>query len=133
MNKIQKQRLQLLTLALFVLIIAAGLLIYAFSDDMNAYLTPTELKHQPNLSKTILLGGFVVPHSLKKTNTDIQFIMSDGHQTISVFFQGIPPDLFREGKGVIATGKLLSNGVFKAETLLAKHDETYTPPMQASP
>lgn len=133
MNKIQKQRLQLLTLSLIALTIAAGLLIYAFSDDMNAYVTPTELKQQHNIHQTVMLGGFVVPHSLKKKQMAIHFIVSDGHQTVSVFFQGVPPDLFREGKGVIATGKLLPNSTFKAETLLAKHDETYTPPTQASP
>lgn len=133
MNKLQKQRLQLITLSLILLGIAASLLIYALRDDMNAYLTPTELKSQAITTHIITLGGFVVPHSITHDHMNIRFLISDGHQTIPVIFQGTPPDLFREGKGVIATGQLQINGIFKANTLLAKHDETYTPPKQVTP
>lgn len=129
MNKLHKQRLILVSIALVGLSIAAGLLLYAFSDNMNAFLTPTTLLQHPT-TRNITLGGLVKPHSLhhEKNNIRISFEITDGKHDIQVIYDGIAPDLFREGKGVIANGRLLANGVFSADQLLAKHDETYTPP-----
>ena len=76
------------------------------------------------------MGGVVVDNSLikSKTTTDIEFKITDFEKNITVRYQGILPDLFREGQGVVVRGKLMKNGIFIAEEVLAKHDETYMPP-----
>ena len=76
------------------------------------------------------MGGVVVDNSLikSKTTTDIEFKITDFEKNITVRYQGILPDLFREGQGVVGRGKLMKNGIFIAEEVLAKHDETYMPP-----
>lgn len=128
MNHLQKQRLQLLFAALLGLALAAGLLIYAFRDDMNAYFTPTDLKqHRPPINQTLTLGGVVATHSLKQRGLDHDFIITDFKNQMAVHYHGLLPDLFREGKGVMATGTLTSANTFEASRILAKHDETYTP------
>lgn len=128
MNHLQKQRLQLLFGSLVGLMLAAGLLIYAFRDDMNAFLTPSDLiQRQPRIHQTLTLGGVVAKNSLKKHALDYHFIITDFKHDISVHYHGLLPDLFREGKGVMATGVLTTKQQFEANTILAKHDETYTP------
>ena len=76
------------------------------------------------------MGGVVVDNSLikSKTTTDIEFKITDFEKNMTVRYQGILPDLFREGQGVVVRGRLMKNGIFIAEEVLAKHDETYMPP-----
>jgi len=81
--------------------------------------------------RTFRLGGLVVAGSVKRTGTDIEFGVTDTARTITVRYTGILPDLFKEGKGVVAQGKLGSEGVFVAREVLAKHDENYMPPEAA--
>lgn len=128
MNSLQKQRLQLLVGSLLGLALAATLLIYAFRDDMNAYLTPTDLTQgHRGMNQTLTLGGVVAKHSLKQHGLDHDFLITDFKNQIAVHYHGLLPDLFREGKGVMATGTLTATHAFEASRILAKHDETYTP------
>lgn len=128
MNALQKQRFQLLFLSLLGLAVAAALLLYAFRDDMNAYLTPTQLNTQAfSPQKNITLGGVVEKNSVARHGLDVDFVITDFKHTVKVHYHGVLPDLFHEGKGVIANGVLLAPNQFKANTILAKHDENYTP------
>lgn len=127
MNTLQKQRFQLLIFSLLGLSLAAALLLYAFRDDMNAYLTPTELNAKTPTTTIITLGGVVEKHSVSRNNLDIHFVVTDFKHRIVVHYHGVLPDLFREGKGVIANGVLIAPHQFEANSILAKHDENYTP------
>jgi cytochrome c-type biogenesis protein CcmE len=128
MNALQKQRFQLLFISLIGLAVAAALLLYAFRDDMNAYLTPTALHaHAFSREQIITLGGVVKKNSVIRRGLDIDFIVTDFKQEISVHYHGVLPDLFHEGKGVIANGTLTTPRHLEASAILAKHDENYTP------
>lgn len=128
MNALQKQRFQLLLISLIGLAVAAALLLYAFRDDMNAYLTPTELHARAfSPERTLTLGGVVKKNSVVHHGLDIDFMVTDFKHDIMVHYHGVLPDLFHEGKGVIANGTLTSPNHFEATTILAKHDENYTP------
>jgi cytochrome c-type biogenesis protein CcmE len=115
--------------ALVVLAIAAALVLNALRDSIVFFSTPVMVaeKHIP-AGKRFRLGGLVQPGSLVRgDNLAVKFEVSDGSATLPVAFVGILPDLFREGQGVVAEGALDGAGVFKADTVLAKHDETYMP------
>ena len=115
--------------ALGVLAIAAALVLNALRDSIVFFSTPvmvSEKKIQPG--QRFRLGGMVEQGSLKRgDNLAVSFIVSDGNATLPVAYKGILPDLFREGQGVVAEGALDGAGVFKADTVLAKHDENYMP------
>ena len=115
--------------ALAVLAIAAGLVLNAMRDSIVFFSTPamvSEKKIQPG--QRFRLGGMVEQGSLKRgDNLAVNFTVSDGNAQLPVAYKGILPDLFREGQGVVAEGAIDSAGVFKADTVLAKHDETYMP------
>jgi cytochrome c-type biogenesis protein CcmE len=115
--------------ALAVLAIAAALVLNALRDSIVFFSTPVMVaeQHIPP-GKRFRLGGLVQKGSLVRgDNLAVRFEVSDGSATLPVVFQGILPDLFREGQGVVAEGALDGAGVFKADTVLAKHDETYMP------
>ena len=119
------------------LIIVAALtyLIYGGMRQAIVYfVTPSELKGQekPSKDKFLRMGGMVVAGSLQKDppNLTYRFQLSDGVQSVPVFFRGIPPDLFAEGKGAVVEGRLGADGVFMATTIMAKHAEEYSPPQQ---
>jgi cytochrome c-type biogenesis protein CcmE len=111
--------------------IAAGLILNAMKSNMTYFFSPSEVfaGHIP-ANKTIRLGGLVEEKSLQREDDGltVHFRVTDNAKTISVVYTGILPDLFREGQGVIAQGKMSSDGVFLADEVLAKHDETYMPP-----
>ncbi len=135
--KAKHQRLILALLAL-VAIIGAGLLAASALKDEAAYFyAPSELATKGVApGQAIRLGGMVVPGSLKKEadGVTLRFEASDGKATVPVRFQGITPDLFKEGSGMIADGQMGADGVFTADKILAKHDERYMPPqMDMSP
>ena len=110
--------------------IAAALSFTAFRKNMMYFYTPTDLADRsvPNDAK-IRLGGLVVAGSLQRgEGLDVRFTVADCAQSIPVHYSGILPDLFREGQGIVATGRVGADGVFTADEVLAKHDENYMPP-----
>ena len=125
----KQRRLVLIGSAMLVLVAAVGLMLNAMRDSIVFFSTPTMVaeKHvQPG--KRFRLGGLVQPGSLQRgDNLVVTFEVADGGAKLPVAFKGILPDLFREGQGVVAEGALDTAGVFKADTVLAKHDETYMP------
>lgn len=124
----KQKRLSLVMAGLAVLGLAAGLVLYALSDAILFFFTPAEAMARNIQPETrFRLGGLVAPGSLKRDGTTVEFIVTDTEKSISVTFTGQLPDLFREGQGVVAEGKLNTERVFIADTVLAKHDETYMP------
>ena len=125
----KQRRLVLIGAGLGVLGLAAGLVLFALKDSIVFFNSPTDVaeRHVAPGSR-IRLGGLVKPGTLARgDNLSVRFEVTDGNRTIPVTFTGILPDLFREGQGVVTEGALDSTGVFKADSVLAKHDETYMP------
>lgn len=125
----KQRRLTLIGCALVVLAIAAGLVLNALRDSIVFFSTPSMVaeKHL-GPGKRFRLGGLVQPGSLQRgDNLAVTFTIADGSATLPVAYKGILPDLFREGQGVVAEGALDASGVFRADTVLAKHDENYMP------
>ncbi|MFM6990567.1 MAG: cytochrome c maturation protein CcmE [Rhodoferax sp.] len=110
---------------------ATALVLNAFQSNLVFFYTPTQIaaKEAPN-GRTFRLGGLVVAGSVKRDGVKVNFEVTDTAKTVPVQFSGILPDLFKEGKGVVAQGQL-ENGVFQAKEVLAKHDENYMPPEAA--
>ena len=129
------QRLILAILAITALIGAVLLARWGLQDRAAYFVTPSDIaagKASPD--KAIRLGGMVVKGSLKSDADGLtkRFLVSDGKTTTPVMFRGITPDLFREGSGVVAEGRLDASGLFVADNILAKHDERYMPPQMAN-
>jgi cytochrome c-type biogenesis protein CcmE len=125
----RQRRLTMIGGSLAVLALAAGLVLNALRDSIVFFSTPSMVaEKQLGAGKRFRLGGLVENGSLVRgDNLAVSFKVSDGSATLPVAFKGILPDLFREGQGVVAEGALDASGVFKADTVLAKHDETYMP------
>ncbi|MGE5510135.1 MAG: cytochrome c maturation protein CcmE [Bacteroidota bacterium] len=126
----RQRRGALIIAAIAVLGVAVGLVLVALRDSIVFFYTPSDVaeKHLP-AGQRFRLGGLVANGTLVRgQGTDIRFAVTDTKSTLSVTYSGVLPDLFREGQGVVAEGKLDSAGVFRADTVLAKHDETYMPP-----
>jgi cytochrome c-type biogenesis protein CcmE len=115
---------------LTVLAIAAGLVLYAMRDSIVFFYTPTEVTEMGIAPGTrFRLGGLVETGSVVRgEGTTVRFVVTDQSKTLPVTYTGVLPDLFREGQGVVAEGKLEADGVFRADHVLAKHDENYMPP-----
>jgi cytochrome c-type biogenesis protein CcmE len=114
--------------------VAVGLVLYALRGNVNLYFTPTQVynKEVPS-GRSFRIGGLVEEGSVKreKDGLTVNFVITDTHKSIPVVYKGILPDLFKEGKGVVAQGKVEANGVMRADEVLAKHDENYMPPEAA--
>jgi cytochrome c-type biogenesis protein CcmE len=126
----KQRRAVLIAVAIGILSVAVFLVIFALRDTIVFFHTPKEVAER-NIAagKRIRLGGLVAMGSLKRgTGTSVEFTITDTAKSIPVSYTGILPDLFREGQGVVAEGKLDASGRFLADTILAKHDETYMPP-----
>jgi cytochrome c-type biogenesis protein CcmE len=125
----KQRRLTMIGCSLGVLALAAGLVLYALRDSIVFFSTPTMVSEQHIApGRRFRLGGLVQPGSLRHgDNLAVTFEVADGNAKLPVAYKGILPDLFREGQGVVAEGALDSSGVFKADTVLAKHDEKYMP------
>ncbi|KZD24679.1 cytochrome c maturation protein CcmE [Tardiphaga sp. 866_E4_N2_1] len=125
----KQRRLTMIGGALVVLAIAAGLVLNALRDSIVFFSTPQMVaEKQIPVGKRFRLGGMVEQGSLVRgDNLAVSFKVSDGGATLPVNYKGILPDLFREGQGVVAEGAMDASGVFKADTVLAKHDENYMP------
>jgi cytochrome c-type biogenesis protein CcmE len=125
----KQRRLVLIGGGLSVLAVATALVLSAMRDSIVFFNSPTDVleKHIAAGSR-IRLGGLVTTGSVVRgADLKVRFELSDGNHSIPVAYQGILPDLFREGQGVVTEGTLDSAGVFKADTVLAKHDENYMP------
>ena len=125
----KQRRLVLIGSSLAVLMVAAGLVLNALRDSIVFFSSPAEVAEKHiSPGQRFRLGGLVLPGSVQRgENLQVKFVVSDGKATLPVSYQGILPDLFREGQGVVAEGALVAGGVFKADTVFAKHDETYMP------
>lgn len=117
-----------------LLSIAAILVLFALKDTVTYFHTPSDIAERKVLpGSRFRLGGLVAQASVKRgSGPQVEFVVTDTLKTVPVVFSGILPDLFREGQGVVAEGRLDQNGTFLADTVLAKHDETYMPPDVAS-
>ena len=111
--------------------LAATLAISAIGENMLYFFSPTQVKAgEAPQGRTLRVGGLVVPGSIQRADGSltIRFDLTDQAQTITVSYTGILPDLFREGQGIVAMGSLRPSGEFRADEVLAKHDENYMPP-----
>jgi cytochrome c-type biogenesis protein CcmE len=124
------RRLTLIASALAVIGVAIGLALFAFRDGVVFFVTPSELAAktaQMRPDARMRIGGLVQPGSvLKSDDRHVSFAITDNRTEVKVTYAGLLPDLFREGQGVVAEGQLV-NGVFRADSVLAKHDENYMP------
>lgn len=113
-----------------VLSVAAILVMFALRDTVVFFHTPSDISEKKiPAGQRIRLGGLVADGSVKRGGgAEVEFAVTDTLKTIAVAYKGILPDLFREGQGVVAEGKLTPQGVFVADSVLAKHDENYMPP-----
>lgn len=132
--KPRHKRLALIGVGLAGLGVAAALVLNAFQNNLVFFFSPTQVaaKEAPT-QKTFRIGGLVQQGSLKREDDGltVRFVVTDLKNSMPVVYQGILPDLFKEGKGVVAQGKLNADGIFHADQVLAKHDENYMPPEAA--
>jgi cytochrome c-type biogenesis protein CcmE len=111
---------------------AVGLVVSAFRSNLVFYFTPSQIAaDEAPRNRAFRIGGLVENGSLHRDGTAVHFVVTDTAKSVSVTYIGILPDLFREGKGVVAQGHLEADGVFHASEVLAKHDENYMPPEAA--
>ena len=130
MNSTQKKRLGLIAGGLIICGAAAALVFNAFEENRVFFFSPSQVAaHEAPEGRAFRIGGFVQEGSVQrqKDGVTVRFEVTDTAHTVPVTYKGSLPDLFKEGKGVVAQGKL-QNGVFVADQVLAKHDENYMPP-----
>ncbi len=132
--KPRHRRMMLVVAGVALLGITAALVLNAFQSNLVFFFSPSQVadKEAP-VNKTFRLGGLVEQGSLKRLpdGVTVEFLVTDTAKTIPVRYKGILPDLFSEGKGVVAQGRLDADGTFHAQEVLAKHDENYMPPEAA--
>jgi cytochrome c-type biogenesis protein CcmE len=129
--KARHKRIALIVGGLAVLGIAATLVLNAFQSNLVFFFSPTQVAAgEAPKGKTFRIGGLVKEGSLKREadGVTMRFVVTDTDKDMTVAYKGILPDLFKEGKGVVAQGKLGGDGLFTANEVLAKHDENYMPP-----
>lgn len=131
MNPVRKQRLIIVVSIVIGVSIAVGFTTYALRQNINAFYTPSQIAAgEAKPGQTIRAGGLVVEGSVKKAEKGLRvsFDISDGVSDVTVHFEGILPDLFREGQGILVKGPLQAGQVVAATEVLAKHDENYMSP-----
>ena len=130
LSKKVKSRIFFLILSLISLVIIIFFILRSLEENVVYFLSPSEIYNKTNISyeEKIRVGGLVKANSIKKNETSINFIITDLKKEIFVSYNGLVPNLFSEGKGVVAEGKLKDNKYFVADKILAKHDENYMPP-----
>ena len=131
MNPQRKKRLFLILGLLAGVAVAVGFALSALQQNINLFYTPSQIAAGEAPEGTrIRAGGLVEEGSVKRTNDSLSvaFRVTDGAQAITITYQGILPDLFREGQGIVALGRVNADGVLVADEVLAKHDENYMPP-----
>ena len=129
MNR-RRQRMIFVTLVVAGVAAATGLVIAAMGENMLYFYSPSQITAgEAPSGPSIRVGGLVVEGSVQRgQGTEVSFSLTDGAETVDVSYAGILPDLFREGQGIVASGVLESGTRFRAEEVLAKHDENYMPP-----
>ncbi len=136
MNPRRKKRLALVLFLLIGISATVGLIIYALNQNMNLFYTPTELIEgrrdgiKPEVGQRLRVGGMVVANSVVRDpeSLRVSFQVADIGPAVTVIYEGILPDLFREGQGIVAQGELINPTTILASEVLAKHDEEYMPP-----
>ena len=125
----RQTRFALIAGGVLVLALAAAFVLNAFQSNLVFFFTPTQvLNGEAPKNKIFRIGGLVKVGSLQRDGTDVSFVVTDTAQEIPVRYSGLLPDLFKEGKGVVAQGRLNEQGLMTASEVLAKHDENYMPP-----
>ena len=128
MNPIRKKRLLSIFFVFLFSVSGVSLILYSLNSNLDYFFTPSELKDVDiPTKKRVKIGGMVLEGSVDRNASDISFTITDYENSIVVLFEGIVPDLFKEGSGVVALG-YLNDEIFYAEEVLAKHDENYMPP-----
>ncbi|HEY7866097.1 MAG TPA: cytochrome c maturation protein CcmE [Psychromonas sp.] len=138
MNPRRKKRLLITSLLGVALSLAVGLVLFALQQNIDLFYTPTEIIQgkketgiKPEVGQRLRIGGLVVPGTVKRDPQSLKVsfdLLDNGGGVVTVFFDGILPDLFREGQGIVAQGELLNATQINAFEVLAKHDEEYMPP-----
>src|SRR5688500_6820046 len=125
----RQRRISLIAVSLGVLALALALVLSALRDSIVFFNSPTDVLQKHVAAGTrIRLGGLVSPGTLVRSeNMQVRFQVTDGNHAVTVAYQGLLPDLFREGQGVVTEGALDTAGIFRADSVLAKHDENYMP------
>ena len=126
----KKRRLYMLAAAMLGLGTATALVLTAFQDTLVFFYSPSDLKDHPTGTRAFRLGGMVEKGSVARQpgQPTVRFTVTDFKASQAVTYTGVLPDLFREGQGVVAEGRLRPDGLFEAREVLAKHDEKYMPP-----
>lgn len=130
MNRKQKWRLTGIISVLLFLGLAAGFVLYALKQNINLFYTPTQLLEAHILPDQIVrVGGYVAEKSVHydPSGTSVRFTVTDKKHALIVDYHGVLPGLFREGQGIVVTGKLMNSQILQADQVLAKHDEKYMP------
>jgi len=128
----RQKRFALIGFVLVALAAATGLVFKAFSSNMVFFFTPTQIAAgEAPQARAFRLGGLVRQGSVERDGITVNFVVTDTARDVKVRFVGTLPDLFKEGKGVVAQGEIGPDGVFAAKEVLAKHDENYMPPEAA--
>ena len=132
--KPRQKKFMYISAAVVLLGMAVGLVLYALKDNVSLYFTPTQVHNgEAPQGRAFRIGGMVKEGSVKRVDEGLvaSFEITDSHRSIPVVYKGILPDLFKEGKGVVAQGRVEADGVMHADEVLAKHDENYMPPEAA--
>ena len=125
----RQNRMILVALLVLGVSLASYFGIKAFNENLLYFFTPTDvLEGKAPQEKSFRIGGLVQTGSVVRNDLQVFFTLTDNEKTIEVQFEGILPDLFREGQGIVATGSISDENIFRATEVLAKHDETYMPP-----
>ena len=118
-----------IALGLAAIGVATALVLTAFNKNLVFFFTPSQvMANEAPVGRTFRIGGMVEPGSVKREGVEVRFSVTDTAKSMPVVYRGQLPDLFKEGKGVVAQGQLGPDGVFTAREVLAKHDENYMPP-----
>lgn len=129
--KARQKRILLVSIAVIAVGLAAALIVKSLRGNFNYYLTPTKVVNgEVKVGQLFRLGGMVVDGSLKRSvdSLDVEFVLTDYTNSVTVHYAGILPDLFKEKQSAVTKGKLREDGLFYAEEVLAKHDPSYMPP-----
>jgi cytochrome c-type biogenesis protein CcmE len=125
----KSRRLALIAALVLVISGTTVLMAVAFRSNITFFVSPTEIvQKQERVGTSLRIGGLVEDGSVRKDGNEVRFRVTDLKNAVEVHYVGLLPDLFREGQGVVAEGKVGNNGVFEANQVLAKHDEKYMPP-----
>ena len=131
MHPVRKQRLMIVMFVVLFSSIAVGLVVYGLSGNINLFFPPAEIAAgKAPVGQSIRVGGMVVEGSIKRSTDSLKiaFELTDYQASVPVVYEGLLPDLFDEGQGAVAAGRLNEEGVLMATEVLAKHDENYMPP-----